>query len=227
MPNKITGANADERHLLPRRTRWDARVAQFWRSTKLSKQERAHEENDIVSDESQSSLTPAPTQMRPTLYVLAVFPGVLFFGIPIIFAMPMFAYQVRRRLKRNEARFAQVLSALWLCPLGKELKDRVDELQLADIVDQDLSSIVCHSFTWGIGLNIIAFLLVSLGDVDVRGLPQIISSIGTLVFIAGVFNLGFMFNSYSKAINSVSQALRQQRGSGATNTTQQKETKNE
>lgn len=180
----------------------------------------------MVSDESKSSLRPAPRQMRSILYVLAVFPGVLFFGIPVIFAMPMFAYQVRRRLKPNETRIAHVLSALRLCPLGKELKDRVDELLLADIVDQDLPTNVCYSFTLGIGLNVIAFFLVSLGN-DVLGLPQIISSIGTLVFIAGVFNLGIMFNSYPKAVNSISQALSQQRDGSTTKTTKQKEISNE
>ena len=30
-PNKITGANAGGPRLLPMRTRWAARVAQFWR----------------------------------------------------------------------------------------------------------------------------------------------------------------------------------------------------
>jgi hypothetical protein len=31
-PNKITGANAGGPRQLPMRTRWAARVAQFWRS---------------------------------------------------------------------------------------------------------------------------------------------------------------------------------------------------
>ena len=32
VPNKITGANAGGRRPLPMRTRWAARVAQFWRA---------------------------------------------------------------------------------------------------------------------------------------------------------------------------------------------------
>jgi len=33
--NKITGANAGGPRQVPMRTRWAARVAQFWRSTRL------------------------------------------------------------------------------------------------------------------------------------------------------------------------------------------------
>jgi hypothetical protein len=67
-PNKITGANAGGPRQLAIRTRWAARVAQFWRSVALRAPER-RVARSASPDLSDRALIRAAEQNRSSRYV--------------------------------------------------------------------------------------------------------------------------------------------------------------